>query len=268
MQLTDLDKLNLIHICLKNEALYWHRQNKQKFVTWSIFVDEITKSFQSHMKQDEIFQKLKQYHQTPHQSVTQYYMEMIKLMKQADPDMNETTKIHYLINGLRPSLSIETRRKYPKNSEEFLTNAKVAEELTALNHSFTSVSFHGDESTSYSNTNDLNDSRRYTNVNNYYDNNNNINHSFHDQQQQHFINQISKQSSFNSSQKNLPSRSPPADKSTSRFSQPPLNDNTRRNYNYNQQQQQQQQPSRRCFKCNSPNHIARNCHHFENRGQW
>jgi hypothetical protein len=273
MHLSNTDKLNLIHICLKGEALHWFKQHKQKFTSWSTFIDEITKSFQSNLKQDVAFQKLKQYHQTVHQSVIQYYMEMTKLMKQADPDMNESTKIHYLVNGLRPSLSTETRRNYPKNSEEFLTNAKVAEELTALNTSFTSSSIIGDEqpsSTSDSNTNDFNDYRRNADVNNYCDNDN-TNYSYDDNPNR-FVNQISKSSSFKLSRGNLSSRSfrsTPIGKATSNSSRPSLNDNTRRDDNYNQQKPRQQfhQPSQRCFKCGSPGHIARYCHHFDNRGQ-
>jgi len=274
MHLNNTDKFNLIHICLKGEALHWYKQYKQKFTSWSTFVDEITKTFQSNLKQDLAFQKLKQYHQNVRQSVTQYYMEMTKLMKQADPDMNESTKIHYLVNGLHPSLSTETRRHYPRNSEEFLTNAKIAEELTALHTSFASTSIIGDELTSstasYSNTNDFNDYRRNVNSYNHYDNDNpnysshdNTQYSSYDTQQNHFVNQISRPSSFNSSQRNLTSRSTPTGKSTSNSSRPSLTGNTHRNDNYNQRQQSFQ----RCFKCGSPDHVARYCHHFENRGQ-
>ncbi|CAF1587111.1 unnamed protein product [Didymodactylos carnosus] len=52
--------------------------------------------------------------------------------------MNESTKVQYLMNGLRPSLSIETRRNYPTTTQEFLQQAQKAEELTAISTTTTS----------------------------------------------------------------------------------------------------------------------------------
>ncbi|CAF4838911.1 unnamed protein product, partial [Rotaria sp. Silwood2] len=119
MNFGESDKFNLIHICLKGEAHQWYKQNKEQFTFWSIFVTDITKSFTSSLQRDLAFKKLKQYHQILHQSVTQYYSEMIKLMKQTDPQMNESTKVQYLMNGLRPSLSTETKRNYPTTTQIF-----------------------------------------------------------------------------------------------------------------------------------------------------
>ncbi|CAF4584495.1 unnamed protein product, partial [Rotaria sp. Silwood2] len=44
----------------------------------------------------------------------------MKLLQQADPPMNESTKTNYLMNGLLPSLSIETRKHYSTTTEELL----------------------------------------------------------------------------------------------------------------------------------------------------
>ena len=134
MNVSDSDRLNLVHICLRGEAHFWYRQNKTKFHSWSIFIDEIVRSFTSNLQRDLAFEKLKKYRQSLHQSVNQYYNTMIKLIKQADPIMNESTKVQYLMNGLRPSLSTETRRVYPKTTADFLEQAKTAEELTTLNN--------------------------------------------------------------------------------------------------------------------------------------
>lgn len=264
MQLSDSDRLNLIHICLKHEALYWYRQNKHKFATWSIFIDEIAKAFQSRMKQDVNFEKLKRYRQTSHQSVTQYYLGMINLMKQADPEMNESTKVHYLINGLLPSLLIETRRNYPANSEEFLANAKVAEELTALHQSFTPVPVFGDEKSSMSsfhpNPHDFIDRHRQVDVNNHYARENYST----DDTQLRLISQIGKPTLSNSSQRDPPLNRTANDVS-SRVQQHLHNNNPNRNFP--RQQQSQEQVAWHCFKCGSPNHLARQCNHFQNRSQ-
>ncbi|CAF2794957.1 unnamed protein product [Rotaria sp. Silwood2] len=54
-----------------------------------------------------------------HQSDSQYYAEMIKLMQKAHSHMNESIKVHYRINGLRLSLFTETRRNYSKIAHFF-----------------------------------------------------------------------------------------------------------------------------------------------------
>lgn len=49
MDVIDLDKLNIIHICLKGDAQHCFKQNKPKFLRWSIFIQEITDYFRSHL---------------------------------------------------------------------------------------------------------------------------------------------------------------------------------------------------------------------------
>ncbi|CAF4151669.1 unnamed protein product, partial [Rotaria sordida] len=215
MQLSEFDKFNLIQICLKGDAQQWYRQNKKYFVSWSQFVTEIKKSYHSNLQRDIAFKKLQQYHQTTHQSAFQYYNEMLKLIQQADPDMSESTKVHYLMNGLRSSLSVETRRNYPKTTQEFLTQVKIAEDLTALNTTFINQSMIHDDlppsiSSSYSkpinftSTNEFNDYPTNSIVNNdynnyyYYSDNNN---------QHHYLNRIFKSSSYNSHDRNQSSNS-------------------------------------------------------------
>jgi hypothetical protein len=270
MNLNNLDKLNLIHICLKGEAYQWYKQYKTQFVSWSIFVSEITKAFTSHLQRDLAFKKLKMFHQTLHQSVIQYYTEMIKLIQQADPQMNDSTKIQHLMNGLRPSLSTETRRNYPKSTQDFLEQAKIAEELTAINTTFASTSMINDDltpstSSSYRKTNDFTDYSNNSNIDHNYNNNN---YSSNNNDQHHYLNRIYKSSSSNSYDRNQPShssRQTPNVKSTSNYPPSLLDDNTYRNNNSKQQQNQQQ--FQRCFNCGSLDHIARHCNRFEKRSQ-
>ena len=149
MNLCDLDKLNLIQICLKGEAYQWFQRHQTQLISSPVFTQEIVKSFTSNLQRDLAFKKLKNYQQTSHQSATHYYIEVMQLIQQADPQMNESTQIHYLMNGLLPSLSIETRRNYPTTTQEFLKQVKIAEELTALNDHLASNSTDYDETISY-----------------------------------------------------------------------------------------------------------------------
>ena len=295
MNLCDADKLNLIHICLKGETHLWYRQNKQKFLSWSIFIDEITKSFTSNLQRDMAFEKLKQYQQSIHQSVNQYYNMMIKLMKQADPEMNETTRVQYLMNGLRPSLSTETRRNYPRTTQDFLKQAKIAEELTALNSNTSTNPTTNEEfqSSAYlssvnpKNSTSPNDPRhhqQYSNKNSFY---RDATHPPNDKHT-HYSNRIPQSSSksydheqayysrrqpINSRQSNYYQQPDYSQKSN--YSQQPVYSEepllTTNNNRYSKQdsryQQQPKQSSQQCFRCGSTEHLASQCHHFERRSQ-
>jgi hypothetical protein len=48
INLTDLNRLYLIHICLKVEVHEWYKKQKDHFTSWSTFVSEITKLYTSH----------------------------------------------------------------------------------------------------------------------------------------------------------------------------------------------------------------------------
>ncbi|CAM4981482.1 unnamed protein product, partial [Rotaria socialis] len=267
MNLCDSDKLNLIHICLKGEAYQWFQQQPMPFTSWSNFIAEIIKSFSSNLQRDVAFKKLKLYQQTTHQSATQYYIEMIKLMQQADPQMNESTKIHYLMNGLRQSLCTETRRNYPTSTQGFLQQVKIAEELTALNTTFTSTSIDNDDITPY-------DSFSYSTTSSYPTANNsktsesqhslhkNFNTSYHYLPQRNHYSRVSGQAAdINSSAKFIP---PLLANNTSQRNNNSYRNNTN-NHQYRNYQQQQQKSFQGCFRCSSLDHIARDCHHFEKR---
>jgi hypothetical protein len=270
MNLSDPDKLNLIHICLKGEAHQWFKQHPKNFSSWSHFISEIKNSFNSNLQRDIAFKKLQRYHQTIHQSAFQYYNEMIKLIQQADPQMSESTKVHYLMNGLRDSLSIETRRNYPKTTQEFLVQVKIAEDLTALNTSFNNhAMIHTDPTSSNSfsysqpsdptSINEFFDSSQHSNDNIYHHTNN---YSNDDVNQPSYLNKISNTSA--SSPKPNQHLSPPPSarnpESTS-YPRPLLDPKYYRNNN------SKQQASQRCFKCGSLDHMARYCSHFDKRDQ-
>ncbi|CAF1367668.1 unnamed protein product [Didymodactylos carnosus] len=236
MKLDNSDKLNLIHICLKGEAQQWYKQHKDQIDTWPIFINDLIKAFTSNFKRDLAFQKLKQYHQTVNQSVIQYYAEMMKVIKQADPDMNESTKVQYLMNGLRPSLSIETRRNYPTTTQEFLQQAQKAEELTAISTITTSDLVTTDDLSTASSL--LHHQPKYWSSRG---RPNRSNGSFSAQQYQ-----SSDQPRYIPSTRNI-QQQPSSTISSS------INNNNQR--------------LRPCFNCGATNHLARDCRRFGQQNQ-
>ena len=270
MNLSDHDRLNLIHLCLKGEAHQWFKQHPKNFSSWSHFVSEIKNSFNSNLQRDIAFKKLQRYHQTIHQSAFQYYNEMIKLIQQADPDMNESTKVHYLMNGLRDSLSVETRRNYPTTTQEFLVQVKIAEDLTALNSSFHTYAITDIDptvSTSFSScqpgispsANECFDSSQHPNDPAHLSSNH---YSNEDVNQPYYFNKISRTSTYSSKPSQYTS-TPRSTRPLSSTSSPrPLLDPR-----YYRQINSKQSAFQRCFKCGSLDHIARYCSHFDKRDQ-
>jgi hypothetical protein len=195
---------------------------------------------------------------------------MIKLIQQADPQMSESTKVHYLMNGLRDSLSVETRRNYAKKTQEFLVQVKIAEDLTALNTSFNNhAMIHTDPTSSnsfpYSQPSDptsINEffySSQHSNDNIYHHTNN---YSNDDVNQTRYLNKISNTSAYPSK----PNQHPPTPHSarTPKSTSYPRLLLDPKNYRNNNSKEQAFQ---RCFKCGSLDHIARYCSHFDKRDQ-
>ncbi|CAF4730893.1 unnamed protein product [Rotaria sp. Silwood2] len=56
----------------------------------------------------------------------------MKLCKEANPFMDDASKLQYLKDGLKPSLRFNVLLKNPVNTEEFLQYAQKIEELQTL----------------------------------------------------------------------------------------------------------------------------------------
>ncbi|CAF1298482.1 unnamed protein product [Rotaria sp. Silwood1] len=130
----DANKLDLISYSLRGEALRWYKNNKSTLTSWQLFVSEFKKAFTSSYHEELAFQKLEAYTQGENQSIRNYYNEVIKLCKEADPAMSESAKLRYLLNKTKPTIQFEVRRKKPTTTKEFLEYAKEIEDLYQLSN--------------------------------------------------------------------------------------------------------------------------------------
>ncbi|CAF3125289.1 unnamed protein product, partial [Rotaria socialis] len=109
------------------------KQNVSKWLReWSLFVQKLLDTFESSSKADIAFNRLRQYQQSLHQDVRQYYFELMKLCKEANPLMDESSKLQYLKDGLKSSLRFDILLKNPTTTEEFLKYAQKIEELRSI----------------------------------------------------------------------------------------------------------------------------------------
>ncbi|CAF2115551.1 unnamed protein product [Rotaria magnacalcarata] len=94
--------------------------------------DEKETVIDSLRKADISFNHLRHYEQSINQNVRQYYFDIMKLCKEANPLMDEATKSQYLKDGLKPSLRFEVFLKNLQNTEEFLRYVQKLEELKSF----------------------------------------------------------------------------------------------------------------------------------------
>ncbi|CAF0784666.1 unnamed protein product [Adineta ricciae] len=132
LKLSDTEKLFYIPSCLESDAKDWFFDNHHAISSWSSFVRKLLDTFESSSKADIAFNRLRQYQQGLNQDVRQYYFEIMKLCKEANPKMDEASKLQYLKDGLKSSLRFDIRLKNPTTTEAFLEYAQKIEELKSL----------------------------------------------------------------------------------------------------------------------------------------
>ncbi|CAF2820764.1 unnamed protein product [Rotaria sp. Silwood2] len=128
----DSIRLDLISYSLRDDALEWFRNNRSSFSSWNIFVQELKRAFTSSFLGELAFKKLESYSQGENQSIRNYFNEVLKLCKEADDTMSESTKLKNLLNKTKPSIQFEVRKNKPTSTTEFLHFAKEAEKLMQL----------------------------------------------------------------------------------------------------------------------------------------
>ena len=120
----ECNRLDLTSFSLRGDALQWYRNNKSMLTSWTVFVQEIKKAFKSSFCEEIAFKTLESYTQGQNQLVRNFYNEVLKLCKQADASMSESTKLKNLLNKVKPSIQHEVRKKTPKTTAEFLEYQK------------------------------------------------------------------------------------------------------------------------------------------------
>jgi uncharacterized protein YbgA (DUF1722 family) len=131
-KLTDDEKLFFISSCLEADARDWFFDNNHLFSTWSLFIQKLSDTFESSGKADISFNRLRHYEQGLTQDVRSYYFEIMKSCKEANPIMDQATKLQYLKDGLKSSLRFDVLLKNSHTPEEFLEYAQKMEELKSL----------------------------------------------------------------------------------------------------------------------------------------
>jgi hypothetical protein len=236
LKVTDAEKLFLISTCLDADARDWFFDNSHLFTTWASFTQKLINTFESTGKADISFNRLRHYQQGLTQDVRQYYFEIMKLCKEANPLMDDDTKLQYLKDDLKPSLRFDVFLKNPQSTEEFLEYAQKVEELKSLDERDNII----DRVVNNKSPDSL--TLKLTNKNN------------------------------NSQQRNQPTSSQQLDVNNS-YKRNQFNNNTNNNSKANQQHitttatngynWETPKPPYQCYNCGATDHFFRNCPHFQ-----
>ncbi|CAF4330932.1 unnamed protein product, partial [Didymodactylos carnosus] len=125
-------KMKCVPTVLQDLALKWYNRNSLTIKSWTDFASKIKEEFGSKFRQQEAFERLRNYKQTINQSVTEYYNGLLDVCREIDPTPTNDHILQNLLSNVRPSLKIKVLEKQPQTPNEFLHYAKTFEHLEKL----------------------------------------------------------------------------------------------------------------------------------------
>ncbi|CAF1076984.1 unnamed protein product [Didymodactylos carnosus] len=127
----DNQRLEIVRGKLTQSAGRWFDDNQTSYETSDDFEKAFRIRYSSSTVSQSKFEKLKQRKQEEHESVTQYYDDVISLCRDSDPKMTEETMIKHLMSGIKIEIRKELSRIQPSIDKihEFLIRAKKEEDL-------------------------------------------------------------------------------------------------------------------------------------------
>jgi hypothetical protein len=125
----DVKRFDFISQLFDKSALDWFYDNKTKLNhSWSDFVEQFKRTFDSPNRARIAMQKLHSYTQSPQQDIRSFCSEMRKLFLEADPEMSSTMKLELLLAKVHPSYRLDLLKQKPKDVDDFELMAKDLED--------------------------------------------------------------------------------------------------------------------------------------------
>jgi hypothetical protein len=229
--MSESQALKIIPTFLDGPVKEWFNENKTTFDSWGDFKVIFLKTYASPATKQLASHRLRTRQQSLDEPIIEYYTDVIKLCKIVDPNMTDACKIDHLCHGLKSSLLREVLRHAPSTPAEFLEHATHEEVLDCLVNTSLTTTSHTDRTV--------------------------------DSRSMHYDASLPQFSAVNSSSSQRFQNFRPASNTTAqrfshsnRFQQPPM-------HHLLSSPPSTFHSSRsrliRCFNCNKPGHIARDC---------
>ena len=131
-EITESQALKIISTFLEGSVKEWFIENQQTFESWTHFKEIFLRTYVSPAIKQLASHRLRNRQQRLDEPIIAYYTDVMKLCKTVDPSMTDTCKIDHLCHGLKHSLLREVLRHAPTTPGEFLEYATHEEVLDCL----------------------------------------------------------------------------------------------------------------------------------------
>jgi len=119
-EISDAKKFDYLTELLEKGALNWFLEHKVSLNrSWSDFVQQFKKVYDSPNRSQLAFQKLQYYHQSSDQDIRSFCSAVRKLCKEYDPDMSKKMKLDFLLRSVNPVYRPEILKLKPTDADEF-----------------------------------------------------------------------------------------------------------------------------------------------------
>jgi hypothetical protein len=119
-EISDAKRFDYLTELLQKGALNWFLEHKSSLNrSWSDFVQQFKKVYDSPNRAQLAFQKLQNYHQSADQDVRSFCSVIRKLCKEYDPDMSKKMKVDFLLRTVNPMYRPEILKLKPTDADEF-----------------------------------------------------------------------------------------------------------------------------------------------------
>jgi hypothetical protein len=106
-QWDDILRLGYVSFFLKGNARLWYDNNEDSFVSWEAFQTKFKDQYvQEHKIREDAKKELRQRSQRTGESCNEYVQVVIKLCRDADPEMTEEHKVGHVLKGIAESVYV------------------------------------------------------------------------------------------------------------------------------------------------------------------
>ncbi|CAF3610222.1 unnamed protein product [Rotaria sp. Silwood1] len=119
-EISDVKKFDYLTELLEKGALTWFIERKTSLNrSWSDFVEQVKKVYDSPNRSQLAFQKLQSYNQSADQDIRSFCSVIRKLCKEYDPDMSKKMKLDFLLRSVNSTYRSEILKLKPTDADEF-----------------------------------------------------------------------------------------------------------------------------------------------------
>ncbi|MDD9361577.1 MAG: hypothetical protein PV344_01455, partial [Anaplasma sp.] len=120
---TDLQRLQNLYFALDGTARHWYENHEAALTSWEACKQELKRTFANQHRRERAEDLLRARTQGPHETVTSFVEDVLRLSARADPSATEEKKLRVLMRGVRDEIFGGLVRNPPTTVEGFVTEA-------------------------------------------------------------------------------------------------------------------------------------------------